>query len=116
MIKGTEIAEIRVTATKTSFINNQEKPINFSLLEGSTTNPSTQAIESYLSDLQRIDISTQLSDLAPEGSLAEKLDDVCEKFFLMNKKNFQLLLDEAWKVKAQELSEFFNEFFAGAQE
>ncbi|RIB16639.1 hypothetical protein C2G38_2246878 [Gigaspora rosea] len=174
MIKGTRIAEIRVMATETSFINNQGKPVNLSLLEGSITNPSNRAMESYLSDLQRIDISTRLPDLAPEGTLTEKLTLYVKKFFLanainqsvtahdelqnriggnkgkevwrvalrayqlydvrgsynllenkyitahalyrMNKKNFKLLLDEARKVRAQELSEFFNESFAGAQE
>ncbi|KAF0512675.1 hypothetical protein F8M41_017958 [Gigaspora margarita] len=30
-----------------------------------------------------------------------------------NKENFQLLVDEAQTVRAQELSEFFNETFAG---
>ncbi|RIB23197.1 hypothetical protein C2G38_2032964 [Gigaspora rosea] len=79
IIKGTKIAKIRGTATETSFIDNQRKPVNLSLLEGSITNPSTQAIESYLSNLQQIDISTRLPNLAPEGTLAEKLDAICEK-------------------------------------
>ncbi|CAG8561461.1 18663_t:CDS:1 [Gigaspora rosea] len=84
MIKGTRIAEIRVMATETSFINNQGKPVNLSLLEGSITNPSNRAMESYLSDLQRIDISTRLPDLAPEGTLTEKLTLYVKKFFLAN--------------------------------
>ncbi|CAG8683956.1 9232_t:CDS:2 [Gigaspora margarita] len=125
METGMEIAEIRVMSTETSFINNQREHANLSLLEGSTTNPSTQAMEFYLNP-------------APEGTLAEKLDAIWSlegtsqsataydklqnrirgnKGKEKNKENFQLLVDEAQKVRAQELSEFFNETFAGgAQE
>ena len=34
----------------------------------------------------------------------------------MNKEDFKTLLEEAKKVRAEELSEFFNETFAGAQD
>src|SRR5260364_21760 len=82
MMRRTEIVEIRIAANKTFFINDQGETTNLSLPGGSIANPSTRAMDSYLSDLQRIEISSRLPDLAPEGTLAKRLDTICENILL----------------------------------
>ncbi|KAF0548074.1 hypothetical protein F8M41_000134 [Gigaspora margarita] len=63
MMRRTEIVEIRIAANETFFINDQGETANLSLPGGSIANPSTRAMDSYLNDLQRIEISSRLPDL-----------------------------------------------------
>ncbi|CAG8476755.1 29488_t:CDS:2 [Gigaspora margarita] len=79
MIKNTNVVEVRITTTEIDFISSQGEPACLKFSEDITTNPSTRALDSYLSDLRCTDISTRLPEPAPEGTWREKLDTICNE-------------------------------------
>ncbi|CAG8777002.1 19812_t:CDS:2 [Gigaspora margarita] len=75
MIKNTNIVEVRITTTRINFISSQKKPACLKFSEDIITNPSTQALDSYLGDLRCTNISTRLPKPAPKGTWGEWLEE-----------------------------------------